>query len=106
MQGVYKTARVKMIKDLAKDGMKLDDLIIKTKKDGKTYEDHSNREAMENIYVEKAMADFYDSICKRNFDMTLAELLIDVDILGDSKETERFSAELTAALTGTIPSGR
>lgn len=106
MQGIYKRARANMIKDLAKDGMKLDDLIIKETKDGKKYEDHSNREALENIYVESAMNDFFDDICKRYFNMGLAELLVDMDLTEDTKQVEQFTTEFVSALTGQTPSGR
>jgi hypothetical protein len=106
MQGIHKKARVSMIKDLAKDGISLKDLSIEIKKDGKTYVDNTNREELENAYIESAMNDFFDNICKDKFDMSLAELLIDIGIVEDTKEVEKFAAELTAALTGSTPSGR
>lgn len=106
MQGIYKTARVKMIKDLAKDGISLKDLSIETKKDGKTYVDNTNRTELENAYIEDAMTEFFDNLCKSKFGMTLAELLIDIGIVEDTKEVEKFASELTSALTGTTPSGR
>lgn len=106
MQGIHKKARVNMIKDLAKDGISLKDLTVETKKDGKTYVDNTNREELENAYIEDAMNEFFDSICKNKFGMSLAELLIDIGIVEDTKEVEKFAAELTAALTGSTPSGR
>lgn len=106
MQGIHKRARVSMIKDLAKDGISLKDLSIEIKKDGKTYVDNTNREELEEAYIESAMNDFFDSICKDKFGMSLAELLIDIGIVEDTKEVEKFAAELTAALTGSTPSGR
>ena len=106
MQGIHKRARVSMIKDLAKDGISLKDLTVETKKDGKTYVDNTNREELENAYIEDAMNEFFDNICKNKFGMSLAELLIDIGIVEDTKEVEKFAAELTAALTGSTPSGR
>ena len=106
MQGIYKNARVKMIKELAKDGISLKDLSIETKKDGKTYVDNTNRTELEQAYIEEAMTEFFDNLCKSRFGLTLAELLVDMDIVEDTKEVEHFASELTAALTGTTPSGR
>lgn len=106
MQGIYMNARVKMIKDLAKDGLSIKDLSIETKRDGKTYVDNSNRIELENAYNEEAMAKFFDDLCKSRFGMSLAELLIDIGIVEDTKAVGDFSAELISALTGTTPSGR
>ena len=106
MQGIYKKARVKMIKDLAKDGMTMKDLSIETKRDGKTYVDNTNRTELENAYIEEAMTDFFDDLCRSRFGLSLAELLIDIGIVEDTKAVSDFAAELTSALTGTTPSGR
>ena len=106
MQGIYMNARVKMIKDLAKDGLSIKDLSIETKRDGKIYVDNTNRIELENAYNEEAMAKFFDDLCKSRFGLTLAELLIDIGIVEDTKAVGDFSAELTSALTGTTPSGR
>lgn len=106
MQGIYKNARVRMIKDLAKDGISLKDLSIETKRDGKTYVDSTNRTELENAYIEDAMTEFFDDLCKSRFGLSLAELLIDIGIVEDTKEVEKFAADLTSALTGTTPSGR
>ena len=106
MQGIYMNARVKMIKDLAKDGLSIKVLSIETKRDGKTYVDNSNRIELENAYNEEAMAKFFDDLCKSRFGMSLAELLIDIGIVEDTKAVGDFSAELISALTGTTPSGR
>lgn len=104
MQGIYKKARVKMIKELAKDGLSLKDLSIEHKADGKTYVDNTNRTELESAYIEDAMTEVFDNLCKSRFDLTLAELLLDIGIVEDTKEVERFAAELTAALTGSTPS--
>lgn len=106
MQEINKKARVKMIKELAKDGISIKDLSIETKKDGKTYIDNTNRTELENAYIEDAMVEFFDNTCKDRFGMSLAELLIDIGIVDDTKEVEKFASELTAAITGATPSGR
>lgn len=42
VQNVFNRAKTKMFLDLTKQGIKKDDLIIKTIKNGKTYEDNTN----------------------------------------------------------------
>mgnify|MGYP003287571887 CR=1 FL=1 len=105
IQGARKDARLKMILDLSKRGTSLQELTIITKKDGKTYEDNTNREAMENAYIEDAMNDLLDEICKEKFNMSLAQLLVDMDVLKDTEIVE-FVTDLTSALTGKTPSER
>lgn len=106
MQGINKKARINMIKDLSKEGISMKSLSVEEKKDGKTYIDNTNKEELENAYVEEAMTDFFDDICKRYFNMGLAELLIDMDLTEDTKQVEQFTTEFISALTGQTPSGR
>lgn len=106
MQGINKKARINMIKDLSKEGISMKSLSVEEKKDGKTYIDNTNKEELENAYVEEAMTDFFDDICKRYFNMGLAELLVDMDLTEDTKQVEQFTTEFISALTGQTPSGR
>jgi hypothetical protein len=106
MQGINKKARINMIKDLSKEGISMKSLSIEEKKDGKTYIDNTNKEELENAYLEEAMTKFFDDICKRYFNMGLAELLVDMDLTEDTKQVEQFTTEFISALTGQTPSGR
>ena len=106
MQGVHKNARVKMIKDLAKDGISLKSLSIEEKKDGKTYVDNTNKEELENAYLEDAMVEFFNNVCQKKFSMDLTELLTDMDIVDDTDAVSNFTTEFITALTGQTPSGR
>ena len=63
VQGVHSKARTKMFIELSKQGITKDDLVVKTIKNGKTYEDNSNLEEIEKGYVEMAMLDLIDDIC-------------------------------------------
>lgn len=105
IQGARKDARLKMILDLSKQGKSLKDLTIITKSNGKTYEDNTNREAMENVYIEEALNDLLSEVCQEKFGMSLSELLVDMDILQDTEIVE-FISELTGAMTGKAPSER
>lgn len=106
MQGINKKARINMIKDLSKEGISMKSLSVEEKKDGKTYIDNTNKEELENAYLEEAMEEFFDDICKRYFNMGLAELLVDMDLTEDTKQVEQFTTEFVSALTGQTPSGR
>ena len=106
MQGINKKARINMIKDLSKEGISMKSLSVEEKKDGKTYIDNTNKEELENAYLEEAMTKFFDDICKRYFNMGLAELLVDMDLTEDTKQVEQFTTEFISALTGQTPSGR
>lgn len=106
MQGINKKARINMIKDLSKEGISMKSLSVEEKRDGKTYIDNTNKEELENAYLEEAMEEFFDDICKRYFNMGLAELLVDMDLTEDTKQVEQFTTEFISALTGQTPSGR
>ena len=99
LQSIYNNARIKMYKDLAKDGITADDLIIKTKKDGKTYEDSSNLTRLEQDYVKAEQTLLFQDISKKYFNMTLEELIMDIGLNPDT--SNKFGVELGEALTGT-----
>lgn len=103
MQGVYKTAKIKMLKDLASEGMSLKQFTIEEKKDGKTYSDNTNKAELEKAYIDNEMAEVFNQICVDNFEMDLTDLITDVGL--DDTEIEEFSKELAMALNGTFPSG-
>lgn len=103
MQGVYKTAKIKMLKDLASEGMSLKQFTIEEKRDGKTYSDNTNKAELEQAYIDNEMAEVFNEICVENFGMDLADLIIDIDL--DDKEIEIFSRDLAMALNGNFPSG-
>ena len=102
MQELIKKSRLKMIMDLAKDGISIDTLTIEKKENGKTYYDNSNRLAIEKIYQEQATLDYFNDLIKNITNMSLEELLLDIG-LGSEKEGEEFSKQLMECLNGTIP---
>jgi hypothetical protein len=102
MQEIIKKSRLKMIMDLAKDGISIDTLTIEKKENGKTYYDNSNRLAIEKIYQEQATLEYFNDLILRLFNMSLEELLMDIGLTTE-KEGEEFSKQLMECLNGTIP---
>ena len=102
LQQAPKLARIEMIKDLAKDGISLKQFTIEEKKNGKMYFDNTNKNELENTYIQNEMLEVINNSCKRIFNMEFIELLTDID-LESQEEQEKFSAELGASLMGKTP---
>lgn len=102
MQGVYKTAKLKMLKDLSSEGISLKKYTIEEKKDGKTYYDNTNKKELEQAYIDEETANMFNGICMDNFGMELTDLITDVGL--DDTEIEEFSKKLAMALNGNFPS--
>lgn len=103
MQSISKRARVKMVTDLAKQGVSLKDFTIEKKENGKTYYDNSNKAELEKAYIEEETANVFNEVIEKKFNMDLLTLIQDIG-LTDSKDVEKFSTDLVQALTGTTPS--
>lgn len=104
MQSISKRARVKMVTDLAKQGISLKDFTIEKKENGKTYFDSSNKAELEKAYIDEETANVFNEIIEKQFGMDLLSLLQDIGIENE-KEVEKFSMELMQALVGKTPSG-
>lgn len=97
-QELPKRTKTRMIVDLAKQGISVNDLVIKTQKDGKTIEDHSNEDAIYKMYQGEEMLKILDEICTKYFNMTVVELIKDMEL---TKEQElKFGGDLMEALIG------
>lgn len=103
MQEAIKNARLKMIFDLGKNNMTIKDLIKEEKKDGKTYFDNSNKDELEQIYLQDEQSKVFLEVTEKMFGIELEKLLIDMD-LTDTKEIEEFSTDLGRVLVGQFPS--
>lgn len=99
VQGVHSKAKTKMFIELTKEGIKKEDLIITTTKNGKTYEDNSNLLEIEKSYVELAFLDLMDEICKKYTGMMFANLCDDIGI-NDKNSMEQFTTDLALAIKG------
>lgn len=104
MQSISKRARIKMVTDLAKQGVSLKDFTIEKKENGKTYYDNSNKTELEKAYIDDETATVFNEIIEKQFGMDLMTLLQDIG-LQEEKEVEKFSTELMQALIGKTPSG-
>lgn len=104
LQEVQKNARLKMISDLAKEGMSIQDLIIKKTEGAKTIEDHSNKDYVEQGYIQQEQVRVIDNICKKLFNMDASTLILDLGFT-EEKEVEDFYKEFGDILTGSLPRG-
>lgn len=104
LQEVQKNARLKMISDLAKEGMSVQDLIIKKTEGSKTIEDHSNKDYVEQGYIQQEQVKVIDNICKKMFNMDASTLILDLGFT-DEKEVEDFYKEFGDILAGSLPRG-
>ena len=98
LQDVNNKARTKMYVELTKQGIKKDDLVITTKKDGKTYVDNSNLTALEQDYVQTETYNLMNDISKKYFNMTLEELILDIGL--DPSESKEFGIKLGESISG------
>lgn len=97
-QELPKRTKTRMIVDLAKQGISVNDLVIKTQKDGKTIEDHSNEDAIYKMYQSEEMLKILDEICTKYFNMTVVELIKNMEL---TQEQElKFGSDLMEALIG------
>ncbi len=103
MQKTIKNSRIKMITELAQQGLSVKDLVIEKKSNGKTLLDNSNKVELEQAYLNEETANVFNDICKEKFNMDLTSLISDIE-LETEEEIEKFSEELTRALTGKNPS--
>ena len=105
LQEAPKIARIEMLKDLAKEGVSLKQFTIEEKKNGKTYFDNTNKQELENTYIQNKMLEIIDNVCRENFGLSITELILDIG-LETNDEQEKFGSELSASLMGKTPSGR
>ncbi len=104
LQEVQKNARLKMISDLAKEGMSIQDLIIKKTEGAKTIEDHSNKDYVEQGYIQQEQVRVIDNICKKLFNMDASTLILELGFT-EEKEVEDFYKEFGDILAGSLPRG-
>ena len=104
LQEVQKNARLKMISDLAKEGMSVQDLIIKKTEGSKTIEDHSNKDYIEQGYIQQEQVRVIDNICKKLFNMDASTLILELGFT-EEKEVENFYKEFGDILAGSLPRG-
>lgn len=102
MQGLVMESRKKMIQELAKNGQSIKDLTIEYKKDGKTYYDNANKNALEKIYQEQITLEYFNKKCIEICNMDLVGLMQDIG-LNTEEEGTNFSTNFLNYLSGNIP---
>ena len=100
LQNVNMLAKKRMIKELIKEGITLNELTKEIKKDGKTYYDNSNKDELIKAYTEEETLNLFKKGIQKMLGMDLLELMNDIGI-----ETQEESEELSKKL-GEILAGR
>lgn len=103
LQETTASAKMRMIKDLSKEGISIKDLTIETKKDGKTYYDNTNKIELENSYMQQEQTKVFMNIIEETFGMNIIDLFNDIG-LNAEEEGEEFSTQLGQILVGNFPS--
>lgn len=99
IQKYQEMAESRMILDLAKQGMTVNDLKIEKVKNGKKYLDESNYENIRKIYRDNALNEVIDEICLELFNLKLADLAVDIK-LESADEGVAFATKLMNCLIG------
>lgn len=99
LQESTKKARMKMVTDLAKEGMTIKDLIVETEKDGKVIMDHSNKDFIEDGYLKETQEKVFDEVAKEMLGVSLTELILDIGLT--EEEVADFGYELGQCMIGT-----
>lgn len=103
LQETTANAKMRMIKDLSKEGISIKDLTIVTKKDGKTYYDNTNKIELENSYIQQEQTKVFMNIIEETFGMNIMDLFNDIGLNAET-EGEEFSTQLGQILVGNFPS--
>lgn len=99
LQETTKKARMQMVMDLAKEGKTIKDLIVETEVNGKIIQDHSNKDFIEEGYIQQVQAEVFNNIIKEMLGMSLEELVIDIGL--NEKEIEKFGEDIGKCIVGT-----
>jgi len=99
MQETLKIARLNMVKDLAKEGKTIKSLIIEEVKDGKKYIDNSNKEFLEEAYIQEAQNTAFQKVIEKMLGMNIVDLALDMDLTTE-EEVNEFSTQLGEIITG------
>lgn len=105
LQAAIKNARLRLVKDLSNEGKTIDSLTIKTTtEDGKILYDSSNRNYIEEIYIQEENQRVLEKIIKDMFGMTFEELILDIGIT-EPEEAKQLATEIGQCLVGRAPRG-
>lgn len=104
-QNIVKTARMRMITDLAKEGKSIKSLVIEEKKDGKTLYDNSNKEYIEETYINEVQEEIFNDILKKMLGYTFEQLVLEIG-LEDTSDIIKLGEDIGKVIAGNYtPSG-
>lgn len=84
-QNIIKTARLRMVADLTSKGISVKDLVKEEKKDGKTLYDNSNKEYIEEAYINEVQEEILSEIIKKMMGKTFEELVLDIGLENENE---------------------
>jgi len=99
LQRVNEIGKQRMIIDLAKQGVTINELVKEIKKDGKTYYDNSNRDEMIKVYATRVAEELFNKAIKKMLGMELTELVKELEI-ETQEEVDKLSTELGEVMVG------
>lgn len=99
LQAVNEIAKQKMILDLAKQGITINELVKEVKKDGKTYYDNSNRDEMIKTYTRVEANRLFSKAIEKMLGMSITQLTLDIGLETEG-EAEKLSTELGEIMIG------
>ena len=102
LQDAIKVARIKLIKDLTKEGITVNELTKKTSVDGKTYYDNSNKDELEKIYIAEEQQAEFDRAVKEVSGHSFTELVLDIG-LQTEEEAQKFGEAISGIITAQTP---
>lgn len=99
LQETTKKARMQMVMDLAKEGKTIKDLIVETEVNGKIIQDHSNKDFIEEGYLQQAQSEVFNEAVKEMLGVSLEELVVEIGL--NENEIVKFGEDLGKCIVGT-----
>ena len=93
LQAVNKKARMLMVKELAEQGMTIKDLTTETKQGEKTIYDTSNRNFIEEAYIQEMQGKVFMKAIEDMLGIPFEQLLMELDITTE-EESEKFALDI------------
>ena len=94
LQRVNEIGKQRMIIDLAKQGVTINELVKEVKKDGKTYYDNSNKDEMIKVYATRVAEELFNKAVKKMLGMELTELVKELNI-ETQEEVDKYTLSST-----------
>lgn len=102
LQDVYRIARRRMIKDLAKDGMTIQDLVVVHENGSKTIEDRSNVDEYEKDYINQVQTEIFNNVCLKLFNKDYITLATEIGLEND-EEAKKLGEDIGRVIRGETP---